>query len=433
MISIQTPLKETNNIQDLKSFIQKIYKIDDNDNKDILISYAGHIISKYHESDEQELQAFGISDNSILTLAISNTPIIPEHKYNGIHREIFETAPTNDIIAEPVQNVNALFDMFQDEEDSDDENEENKYEISETKEEKHEPQFLEPFVGFDVIMQEGGVMVYKMPTCGHEMNKESLFDYCLNTFTDNANLKLICPHRTRYGKCTAEWDLNAVLEVLRHEHLHETGNKDGDKQNSLSSPATKWTDVAKLELLASRNMIENGGYNVQKCPRCQTLYFKEKAESKLKLDEIKSMYHIEQEFKTQCIYCQPSMPQYLDQEKLRIKKSEEQIAKEEGSKMNSLFGMFEEEEEEELAAQQLQIQAQEDEERELLQGQAVNSMFNMFDAEEDQDDEEDKCNAFKPEYDENGYRILSPTNSFFFVAEKNGLKDIFVIINLEKN
>jgi len=82
--------------------------------------------------------------------------------------------------------------------------------------------------------------------------------------------------------------------------------------------------------------------------------------------------------------------------------------------MNSLFGMFEEEEEEELAAQQLQIQAQEDEERELLQGQAVNSMFNMFDAEEDQDDEEDKCNAFKPEYDENGYRILSPTNSFCF-------------------
>ena len=180
-------------------------------------------------------------------------------------------------------------------------------------------QFLEPFLGFDVIMQEGGVMVYKMPTCGHEMQKDSLFDYCLNTLTDNANLKLNCPHRTNNGKCNTEWDLNAILEVLRHEHLHET-------DESLSSPSKEWKDVAKLEVLASRNIIENGGHNVQKCPRCQTLYFKEKSQSKLKLEEIKTVHDIEKEFKTQCVYCQPEMPKYLDFERLRLKKTEVSIS-----------------------------------------------------------------------------------------------------------
>jgi len=82
--------------------------------------------------------------------------------------------------------------------------------------------------------------------------------------------------------------------------------------------------------------------------------------------------------------------------------------------MNSLFGMFEEEEKEELNDQQLQIEAEEDEKRELENAEAINSMFNMFTDPEDEPDEEEKCNSFKPKYDENGYRILSPTNSFCF-------------------
>eukprot|EP00486_Rosalina_sp_Unknown_P011028 CAMPEP_0201592522 /NCGR_PEP_ID=MMETSP0190_2-20130828/190395_1 /ASSEMBLY_ACC=CAM_ASM_000263 /TAXON_ID=37353 /ORGANISM="Rosalina sp." /LENGTH=563 /DNA_ID=CAMNT_0048051333 /DNA_START=398 /DNA_END=2089 /DNA_ORIENTATION=- len=383
-------------------------------------------LSKYHENDSIELHEFGISDNSVLTLAISHTAVIPEHKYTGIHREIFERAPEYECVADPVSSVNALFDMFQDEMDSDDEQQyEQHYEIPESKEEEHEPQFLEPYLGFDVIMQEGGVMVYRMPTCGHEMNKESLYDYCHNTLKDNANTKLFCPHRTKNGKCNVEWDLNAVLDVLRHEQLHETDEK-------LSTKATHWKDTAKLELLASRNIIENGGHNVQKCPRCQTLYFKEKQESNLKLDQIKSMYHIQQEFKTKCIYCQPSMPQYLNQEKLRIKKSEMEIAKEEGSKMNSLFGMFEEEEKEELNDQQLQIEAEEDEKRELENAEAINSMFNMFTDPEDEPMKKKNVthlnqNMMKMDIVYYHQQIISVS-----VVEKNGLKDIFVIINLEK-
>ena len=133
MISIQTPLKPSNTIQDLKQFIQNTYSIK---NEDILISYNYHIISKYHEHDRTSLEEFGISDNSVLTLAISNAPVVPEHKYNGIHREIFERPKENECIAEPVKSVNALFDMFQDEEDESDA----EYEIPEPKEEKHEPE-----------------------------------------------------------------------------------------------------------------------------------------------------------------------------------------------------------------------------------------------------------------------------------------------------
>ena len=69
----------------------------------------------------------------------------------------------------------------------------------------------------------------------------------------------------------------------------------------------------------------------------------------------------------------------------------------------------EEEEKEELAARELEAAQQEEEERELLQGQAINSMFGMF-----EDDDEEPIIESKPEYDENGYRILSPTNSFCF-------------------
>ena len=133
MISIQTPLKPSNTIQDLKQFIQNTYSLK---NKDILISYNYHIISKYHEHDTTSLEEFGISDNSVLTLAISSTPVVPEHNYNGIHREIFERPPDFESVAEPVKSVNALFDMFQDEEDDSDA----EYDIPEPKEEKHEPE-----------------------------------------------------------------------------------------------------------------------------------------------------------------------------------------------------------------------------------------------------------------------------------------------------
>ena len=61
--------------------------------------------------------------------------------------------------------------------------------------------------------------------------------------SDNANLKLNCPHRTRHGKCNTEWDLNAILEVLRHEHLHET-------DESLSSPRKNVERCGKIRIIS---------------------------------------------------------------------------------------------------------------------------------------------------------------------------------------
>eukprot|EP01083_Nonionella_stella_P265359 898960_1 len=389
MVTVKTSLKSSNTISDLKQIIKKTYSLPNTN--DILIFYLNHIVSLYEESDQLTLQDFGITNDSLLTLAVCHSNKIDKEngKYTGIQRTIFPPKTPIQPTAEPVHSVNQLFDMFQDEEDE-------QYPDTETKEKPKG--FLEPFIGFDVIMQQGGVLVYKMPNCGHEMNKESLYNYALNTFTDNNNIKLHCPHQNTHSNtpCKAEWDLNAILEVLRHKHCDSK---------------IEHASLMKLELLSARNKVECGGCNVQKCPRCKTLYFKNKSDSNMKLDAIKTVYDIQNEFKTECVLCQPDIPQYLDIEKLRKVKPEYEIDMEKARAINAMFGMFQDEENEEN-----------EEIREIETGNAINEMFGMFEDEYDIDSDDENGNELERKYDENGYVILEATNSFCFCCGEEWIR-----------
>merc|ERR1719216_862910 len=60
-------------------------------------------------------------------------------------------------------------------------------------------------------------------------------------------------------------------------------------------------DLNKLELLASRNRVQSD-CNVQKCPTCHTLYFKNDADS-ANLGDIDSAESVESAFKSECVFC----------------------------------------------------------------------------------------------------------------------------------
>merc|ERR1719242_2257439 len=116
-----------------------------------------------------------------------------------------------------------------------------------TSEVKEEVDPNAPRIGFDVVMQEDGVTVYKMAGCGHEMNPESLYHYALSQYSEKTNLAVKCPHFWCEFPCKHEWDYHDVISVLRRSG--------GD------------FDLHKLELLASRNRVQSS-CNVQKCPPC---------------------------------------------------------------------------------------------------------------------------------------------------------------------
>eukprot|EP00488_Nonionellina_sp_1-RS-2012_P001407 TRINITY_DN2274_c0_g1_i2.p1 TRINITY_DN2274_c0_g1~~TRINITY_DN2274_c0_g1_i2.p1 ORF type:complete len:142 (-),score=36.19 TRINITY_DN2274_c0_g1_i2:237-599(-) len=117
-----------------------------------------------------------------------------------------------------------------------------------------------------------------MTKCGHEMNAESLYQYALNTYNDSNNIYLKCPHKKEFPQhdtlCDTEWNYIEILDILK------------------SINGNNWMDFAKLELLSSRNCIENE-CNVQKCPRCYTLHYKSYDESDCALEDIKSVQDIE--------------------------------------------------------------------------------------------------------------------------------------------
>merc|ERR1719361_616695 len=147
--------------------------------------------------------------------------------------------------------------------------------------EKEEEDLMAPRLGFDVVMQEDNVTVYKMPKCGHEMNPESLYHLALSRYSDKNNLSVECPHRWCEYPCKQQWDYHDILSILRRDG--------GDYE------------YHKLELLASRNRVQNG-CKVQKCPKCDTLYFQNDSTAP-DLGSIDSAESVEMAFKSECIYC----------------------------------------------------------------------------------------------------------------------------------
>ena len=232
---------------------------------------------------------------------------------------------------EPVADVNELFGMF-------------KGYVSEPDSEPEEIKTPEPTpppptwprLGFDIIMQEDNVMVHKMPKCEHEMNKDSLYHYALSTFTDSNNLYIECPHtesKNRNGKCNARWEYNTITDILTYpeEDDKETKSKDNKWINfnfnfpllgNQKTDDTKWMNLAKLELLSARNHIEES-CDVQKCPRCSTVYYKDYNEYKTPLQEIKTIEDIEEEFKFECIFCQQGNTEGIV--KIPIKKEKKEV------------------------------------------------------------------------------------------------------------
>merc|ERR1719295_1343786 len=294
--TVHTKLQSTDTITDLKTVIRSFYSVPET--MDILVIFSHHIIS----NNTLTLSTCGITDRSLLTLALCSTKVEEDKShFNGytpevpvaVIRSTVSDDDTNHVEWDPVQ-MNAVFEMYSDDDSSDDSDDEDTKEDdveisnleSDTKsndEEKEEESVdpMGPRLGFDVVMQEDNVTVYKMPKCGHEMNPESLYHLALSRYSDKNNLSVECPHRWCEFPCKQQWDYHDILSVLRRDG--------GDYE------------YYKLELLASRNRVQTS-CAVQKCPKCSTLYFQNDA-TKPDLGSIDSAESVEKAFKSECIYC----------------------------------------------------------------------------------------------------------------------------------
>eukprot|EP01084_Bolivina_argentea_P124961 221439_1 len=133
---------------------------------------------------------------------------------------------------------------------------------------------IETKKSLDIVTQEQDANVFKMDGCGHSMNKESLYQYSLSQFENKKN-KVTCPHSDTNELCGMEWNYPILKKYLMSNCEEKDENKydiDNDKlEQKIDEKEAK--KLMKLELLLSRNYIENK-YNLQKCPECQTLYFR---------------------------------------------------------------------------------------------------------------------------------------------------------------
>eukprot|EP01083_Nonionella_stella_P077125 210416_1 len=405
MITIRSSLHGDDTILRLKEFIKRTYSIS-NDN-DILILYSHHIVS---HDEERTLNQVGITHNSLLTLAICDkekgtaSPQLEQHilappvaedeaieteakmqEINQVMEEydsesesesafhgneinaMFDMYSDYESETEPVESVNELFGMFTGDNDSDDDTD------TEVESENPAPPTW-PRLGFDIISQQHDVMVHKMPKCGHEMNAQSLYEYALNTFRDSSNMHLTCPHNKAYPEsnalCETKWDYSLITDILQYVEDDETKPNKQEKED-------KWMDYAKLELLSSRNVIEDQ-CNVQKCPQCQTLYYKSYDEEAKQLQDIKTMEDIENEFKFKCVLC----PELI----VEIKPPPAIVTEVKNSSVNRTNRHFEDDIEEDIDAH------------------AVNLMFGM-----DDDEEEDESDV---EEDDNIDALITISHMF---------------------
>merc|ERR1719229_2110024 len=97
--------------------------------------------------------------------------------------------------------------------------------ISDDECEKEPEEIVYPRLGFDIITQEKDVLVHKMPKCGHEMNKDSLYDYAHSTFMDSSNMYLKCPHSSKDDTmdtlCNTKWEYKNIINILQYENKNE--------------------------------------------------------------------------------------------------------------------------------------------------------------------------------------------------------------------
>eukprot|EP01083_Nonionella_stella_P265357 898957_1 len=139
-----------------------------------------------------------------------------------------------------------------------------------------------------------------MPHCGHFMNKDSLREYALSVFSDRNNIVLKCPHsldgkEQKYDEwsCTActflnsidrsncemcatikpykkicdmKWDWYLIKKVLM-THKEKGVVSIEIEENCINK-------LTKLELLSARNKLEKE-CNIQKCPQCESVYYRE--------------------------------------------------------------------------------------------------------------------------------------------------------------
>jgi len=233
LLTIQTPLKPTDTVADLKQLIKATYDIPATN--DVVIFFAHHMLT----DDARTLSYYRIAEHSLFTLAVCDKEkvIVPEHyaEPEDIHALPMPQYETEN---EPVQDVNSLFGMYESDSDSDDE--ETIAELSANKtnepEEKETPTW--PRLGFDCVTQMEDMLVHRMPICGHEMNHESLMGLALSTLNDPNNLYVRCPHRcrghawnSREQPCNVEWPYAAILDILRYkdERPVDTTQTDADK------------------------------------------------------------------------------------------------------------------------------------------------------------------------------------------------------------
>eukprot|EP01084_Bolivina_argentea_P003852 7282_1 len=154
---------------------------------------------------------------------------------------------------------------------------------------------IKPIKGFDIISQESNVDVYCMPDCNHVMSKDSLYNYALNTLKDDNNLYIKCPYpNDKYNSyewacvfCTFVNKMNRntceMCDNIKPEITPycDTKWKYNSIKNILISCIKDKFEIYKLELLLARNKIQKT-CDVQKCPICNTLYYRNDDNNKLK-------------------------------------------------------------------------------------------------------------------------------------------------------
>lgn len=155
----------------------------------------------------------------------------------------------------------------------------------------------------------------------------------------------------------------------------------------------EWTDFAKLELLSARNVIQQK-CDVQKCPRCKSLFYRNADASRMAFEAISTIEHIEREFKFECCFC-PNVNQQI-------------------AVRNPLYGKNDEEE---TKAPSHGIHREDDIEEDI-DAEAVNAMFGVpsdDDEEEDEVDEEaEALHAISTMFDDDEHEfneVMKPLNA----------------------
>merc|ERR1712228_999818 len=107
LISIKTPLTATSTVGDLKKYIKGIYKIEE---RALLVLLCHHLLT----DNEAKLGDVGVSNNSLLTLAVCDANRCQVGPPPVIVEEVVV-----ECVAEPVSDVNELFEMYDSESDVD--------------------------------------------------------------------------------------------------------------------------------------------------------------------------------------------------------------------------------------------------------------------------------------------------------------------------